>query len=563
MSELTRRIRRKLGEYRPRATIQPARMGLDDGTVEVDGEKYMIWVKLFDGQTLKAINQRVTNKFGKLVQVGYDEVQFPSRLQVLGTWDVYDEPQWAGTPNHADQHAWLGDDPIFLRQEQFTPGLVLPVSGSVSVDVYPFSSFTGGSWYTQTEITRVDVSSGLPTSEGYRYALLVLKSDQTFGLRLGSVAVSRMELTLDLIPVPTSGDTPLAALALYYGQSELVKEDQNNDIVDLRFLDAVVTESDYVRKDGTVAFTGTVAGVDPTSAAHLATKNYVDTNALLTVKEIDETPSVTGVTEIRVTNGTLTDIGSGVVELDFGSAATDGSAIHDNVAAEISGIAEKTSLNGDDLLVIEDSVDSWAKKRAKVSALGGGTAYTLVVNETFNDLSAWTQVRGSWSVSGNVLSKTNTGYADLRWNTDYYTITNSVLEVEVRFPSDAASIFCGGFVTAWDGSTLTGSMGARLTRNSTGNVWTCNVEKIGVADWGTAALGSSPGFSIGTWYKLRADFTSLLIPAWVDGVKKVVGNPFKNTATQNAMYVGLRVGDASAPPLDFRNFKVWIKNDYP
>ncbi len=89
----------------------------------------------------------------------------------------------------------------------------------------------------------------------------------------------------------------------------------------------------------------------------------------LNVQEIDGTPSVDEVTTIKVTNGTLTDDGNGVVTLDFGSAATDGSAIHDNEAGEIHAIAEKNPLEADDEVLIEDSADSHNKKRATISAI--------------------------------------------------------------------------------------------------------------------------------------------------------------------------------------------------
>lgn len=47
----------------------------------------------------------------------------------------------------------------------------------------------------------------------------------------------------------------------------------------------------------------------------------------VTVKEVDGTPSVANVTEIRVTNGTLTDVGSGVVEIATGGGGGGGSSI--------------------------------------------------------------------------------------------------------------------------------------------------------------------------------------------------------------------------------------------
>jgi len=98
--------------------------------------------------------------------------------------------------------------------------------------------------------------------------------------------------------------------------------------------------------------------------------------AALTVQEVDGTPSVSDVDTIVVTNGTLTDNGSGQITLDFGSAATDGSAIHDNVSGEIAALTEKTTPVSADLLIIEDSEDSNAKKMVQVGNLPGGTGGT-------------------------------------------------------------------------------------------------------------------------------------------------------------------------------------------
>jgi len=56
-----------------------------------------------------------------------------------------------------------------------------------------------------------------------------------------------------------------------------------------------------------------------------------------------------------------------------GGSGTDSDAIHDNVAAEISAITEKASPISADLLVIEDSADSNNKKRVQVGNLPGGS----------------------------------------------------------------------------------------------------------------------------------------------------------------------------------------------
>ena len=96
--------------------------------------------------------------------------------------------------------------------------------------------------------------------------------------------------------------------------------------------------------------------------------------AALTIKEADGTPSVSNVDTIVVTNGTLADDGEGQVTLDFGNAATDGSAIHDNEAGEIAAITEKETPVAADMLLIEDSEDDNAKKKVQIGNLPGGSS---------------------------------------------------------------------------------------------------------------------------------------------------------------------------------------------
>jgi hypothetical protein len=119
------------------------------------------------------------------------------------------------------------------------------------------------------------------------------------------------------------------------------------------------------------------AGADSTKFLRGDQSWQAPPGASLTVKEEDGAPSVAGVTEIKVTNGTVTDNGGGSVSLDFGSAATDGAAIHDNVASEIHAVTEKVGPVDDDEVLVEDSADGYAKKRVKVGNLPGGGGTTM------------------------------------------------------------------------------------------------------------------------------------------------------------------------------------------
>lgn len=65
---------------------------------------------------------------------------------------------------------------------------------------------------------------------------------------------------------------------------------------------------------------------------------------------------------------------------------TDANAIHDNVAAEISAIAEKTTPVDADLVIIEDSADSYNKKKVQLGNLPGGTTATAAEATSYREL---------------------------------------------------------------------------------------------------------------------------------------------------------------------------------
>lgn len=68
----------------------------------------------------------------------------------------------------------------------------------------------------------------------------------------------------------------------------------------------------------------------------------------------------------------------------LGLGATDAAAIHDNVAAEISAITEKTTLVAADLILIEDSAASNAKKKAKAINIDPERAISLTFGDGVN-----------------------------------------------------------------------------------------------------------------------------------------------------------------------------------
>jgi hypothetical protein len=78
-----------------------------------------------------------------------------------------------------------------------------------------------------------------------------------------------------------------------------------------------------------------------------------------------------------------------------GGSGADVNAVHVNEAAEINGITEKTSIATDDLFLIEDSANSYNKKRVRASNLpagGGGYVGSFVVLP----LAYYTSSVGTW-----------------------------------------------------------------------------------------------------------------------------------------------------------------------
>lgn len=72
-------------------------------------------------------------------------------------------------------------------------------------------------------------------------------------------------------------------------------------------------------------------------------------------------------------------------------ARTDSNAIHKSTSAEISGLTEKTTLVGADVFVIEDSAASYAKKKVQVTNLPAGVDVTAIHKATSAEISTMTE----------------------------------------------------------------------------------------------------------------------------------------------------------------------------
>lgn len=132
----------------------------------------------------------------------------------------------------------------------------------------------------------------------------------------------------------------------------------------------------------------------------------------------------------------------------------DGSAIHDNVAAEIFTVTNKASPAGGDLVLIEDSADSYNKKSVTISALSGGSMSIPSGNTVWVD-----------SVGGNDGTGTS-GRQDLPFATVAaaiaVSVSGDVIKVRPGLYAEAGLVIPSGVSLVGDGwqTTSIGAPGA-------------------------------------------------------------------------------------------------------
>ncbi len=118
--------------------------------------------------------------------------------------------------------------------------------------------------------------------------------------------------------------------------------------------------------------------------------NAVDWNTILAdlrAVEADLIASFQGETTLALR---IADIISRVEALES-AGSTDPDAIHDNVAAEIIAVAEKAVPIGADVLLIEDSAAGNAKKRVQITNLPGGSDPDAIHDNVAAEISALTE----------------------------------------------------------------------------------------------------------------------------------------------------------------------------
>jgi len=194
-----------------------------------------------DGAIAQAFNNRVPPVTGLRVWVGYEPrnktlfrvLDFNYSYVTLGGFTG-----GAGTalgPHHKTHESLNpggGNDVVFSQARQLMPLRVSPVSGfTVKVESSPAAV---GSGWAPSDTGTLDLTADRPTV-GALYVLLYLDAAGVFSKRVGSNIGAFVSLAYTNIPHLLAGESALAAVALYAGQTAIRETSAAQDIVDLRF----------------------------------------------------------------------------------------------------------------------------------------------------------------------------------------------------------------------------------------------------------------------------------------------------------------------------------------
>ena len=224
-----RKFRQKIArDYERHAPItELGLLGDASGTVRI--RDHWVWVTLINGDLVKAWNQEVPNsRPGLHIELEWRR----GRWYVTRALDDYDEPVFTGVVEHADTHARFGGDVDWVDETRILPGLVTAYSG-MTVAVYALAMLGTTAWKV-TSTQYVDLTSYIPAS-GANWLLLEMSVSGAITATAGASVSSRELLTDAGIPMPVTSGKPLAAVKMYFNQTDVVQSSTQNDIRDLRW----------------------------------------------------------------------------------------------------------------------------------------------------------------------------------------------------------------------------------------------------------------------------------------------------------------------------------------
>lgn len=221
-------VKKKLKGFLEREKRELGFLGRADGTVRVSGKRHWFYVRLWNGEVVEAFNNgNVPASFGLAVEVVYRGGRY-----YLAPREVYEQPVFVGLPDGAeDELQWPGLHTLYVRPEQFLPGLVIPKS-NLTVIVYGGSLPLANGGYVTISTQEIDLTPYRPTSNAL-WATIGWSSTGAILIATGGAANSLGELSAD--DIPTTGGYDLAAIKMFNGQTSISHGKFGSMIVDLRF----------------------------------------------------------------------------------------------------------------------------------------------------------------------------------------------------------------------------------------------------------------------------------------------------------------------------------------
>jgi hypothetical protein len=298
----------------------PGVVGDNFGNVFVPGGENKIYVRVAGKGIVEVFNNSVAAQYGLAVIVGYSK-EDPDKLQVLSvrTGSPAGVGGGAGTAfAPASRYRWMdaagGQDPVYIELRQFMP-LRPGMGGGMLLQIYRGWVWTGDAFaLIPTQTINLGSDSYIPTNSG-KAALVLVTIDDTAAIVLTkSAEVDIVDVPTLAIPIPPAGTVAvIAAVRVYYGQTDILEARTNTDIIDLRFAysnpggsdataftDLTDTFASYsglggqyvkVKSDASGLETGTPAGTDDkkvmvspgdTTADYLISKLVEGTNITIT-----------------------------------------------------------------------------------------------------------------------------------------------------------------------------------------------------------------------------------------------------------------------------------------
>lgn len=215
-------VRRIAGRFEEKAGW----IGISPTQIET-GTPDLIWVRFSNNQAVKALN--------KLAPLVYNYPVKIARSDSSAIWEVtairqpYGETVLESLKNHHTQHEYPAADTVFVRDAQFTPLLVLPITG-FTINIYGGIVIQDNVYYAVANQT-MDLSASQPADAAVWVLIEVVAGVLT--ATLSAEYDNKELLTVDLIPVGTG--VRLCAIQLYAGQEAIQRSNIVNDFVDLRW----------------------------------------------------------------------------------------------------------------------------------------------------------------------------------------------------------------------------------------------------------------------------------------------------------------------------------------